>query len=102
MNGSTRKHSTDTRNIPVHDRKSFTMRSYEIRARNFLRMCSCKLLDLKSFGFCTYEKIGGGGASLDQSAKEFDSRGPLRKNRHSVGQALLPVLTTTTSGAHKR
>ena len=61
MNGSTRKHSTDTGNIPVHDGKSFTMRSYEKRARKPFEMCTYETLDLKSFRFCTYEKIGVGG-----------------------------------------
>ena len=83
MNGSTRKHSTDTGNTSVQDRKSFTMRSYEKCARKPFEMCTYERLDLKSFGFCTYEKIGGRGASLDQSAKEFDSLGPLIKNRRA-------------------
>ena len=61
MNGSTRKHSTDTGNISVHDGKSFTMCSYEKCARKPFEMCTYERLDLKSFGFCTYEKIGGGG-----------------------------------------
>ena len=80
MNGSTRKHSTDTRNIPVHDGKSFTMRTYEKCACKPFEMCTYEILDLKSFGFCTYEKrVGGGGASLDQPAKEFDSQGAAKK-----------------------
>src|SRR5712692_7562916 len=40
-------------------------------------------LGSKSFGFCTYIKIGGWGVQLEPSAKEFDSRGPLRKNRRT-------------------
>ena len=80
MNGSTRRHSTDTRNISIHDGKSFTMRSYEIRARNFLRMCSYKSLDLKSFGFCTYEKrVGGGGGLAHQPSQPCWSTPAMRR-----------------------
>ena len=60
MNSSTRKHSTDAGNIPVHGRKSFTMCSYEKCARKPFEMCTYERLDLKSFRFCTYEKVGGG------------------------------------------
>ena len=60
MNGSTRKHSTDTGNIPVRDGKSFRMRSYEIRGRNFLRICTYKSLDLNCPGINSYKKMGGG------------------------------------------
>jgi len=62
----------------------FTRRTYEKYARN-------------SFGMRTYEKTwlevlwilhlhknrGGWGVQLDPSAKEFDSRGPLRKNKRA-------------------
>ena len=70
MNGSTRKHSTDSRNTSVHDGKSFTMRSYEKSARKPFEMCTYEILDLKSFGFCTYEKrVGGGGLARPASER---------------------------------
>ena len=101
MNGSILRHWTNTGNITIHDGKSFRMRRYEKCASKSRRIRTYENIGLKVL-WIPYLQKNRGGPSLDQSAKEFDSLGPLRNNRHSVGQASLPVLTTTTSGAHKR
>ena len=77
------------------------MCSYEIRGRNFLRMCSCKSLDLKSFGFCTYEKrVGGRGGrllSLPSRGQNFATfcgdPGDTMKNQTSAAFLLWPQRT---------
>jgi len=57
-------------------------------------------LDLKFFRFHSYRKRGVG-VQLDPSAKEFDSRGPLRKNRRVQDRhSARPVDRRRNAGKH--
>ena len=69
MNGSTRRHSTDTGNIPVHDGKSFRMRRYEKCASKSRRIRTYEIIGLKVLWIPYLRKKGVGRRPAPQSCR---------------------------------